>query len=100
MRYDTPVFFQRITPGPYDASTGNYGPDQLQEDCRYASVMDTRTETLRLLFGKISQGSQTIQLQNHYYQPFDRIRIGDRLYSVDYRRRLRHKDVYIVSEVQ
>ena len=55
---------------------------------------------MKLLYGKISQGSLTIQLQNHYDDPFDRIRIGEKLYTVDMSRRLRTKQIYVVSEVQ
>lgn len=101
MRYDTPIYFQRITPGEYDASTGNYGDDNVVETLRYASVMDTRTDTMRLEYGEIREGSLTIHLQNPYTKPFDRIRIGDKVYSVDARRRpkVSRKQVFIVSEV-
>ena len=102
MRYDTPIYFQRITPGEYNAGTGDYGDDTVEEALRYASVMDTRTETMCLEYGEIREGSLTIQLQNPYTEPFDRIRIGDNVYSVDARRRSKvsRKQVFIVSEVQ
>lgn len=100
MRYDTPIYFQKNTQGAYDPDTGNYGPDSITETLRYASVMDTGRETLRLVYGEIRQGSLTIHLQNHYDNLFDRIRVGDRLYTVDYTRRLRVKQVFVVSEVQ
>ena len=41
MRYDTPVYFQKITSGEYDPKTGNYGEDTVEETQRYASIMDT-----------------------------------------------------------
>ena len=47
MRYDTPVYFQRITPGEYDPNTGNYGDDTVEETLRYASVMNTGEERLK-----------------------------------------------------
>ena len=100
MRYDTPIYFQRISSGEYDANTGNYADDNVTETMRYASVMDTRTETMRLVYGEIRQGSVTAHIQNHYTEPFDRIRIGDTVYSVDYRRRLRVKESFVLSEVQ
>lgn len=100
MRYDTPIYFRRIAPGDYDPATGNYGDDTIAEVARYASVMDTSRETMRLIYGEIRQGSLTIHLQNHYDDPFDRIRVGNRLYAVDYARRLRVKQVFVVSEVQ
>lgn len=100
MRYDTPIYFQRITPGAYDQATGNYGGDTVEETLRYASVMDTRTETMHLVYGEIRQGSLTVHIQNHYPNVFERIRVGSKVYTVDYRRRLRVKESFVVSEVQ
>ena len=62
--------------------------------------MDTRTETLRLVYGEIRQDSYTIQLQNHYTNSFDYIEYDGKKYNVDFRRRLRNKETFIVSEVQ
>lgn len=100
LRYDTPIYFQRIVLGDYDASTGDYAESNVTETMQYASVMDTRTETMRLVYGEIRQGSVTAHIQNHYTEPFDRIRIGDTVYSMDYRRRLRVKESFVLSEVQ
>ena len=100
MRYDTPVYFQRITPGEYDPNTGNYGDDTVEETLRYASVMNTGEERLKLVYDGPKHGSLTIQLQTHYTEPFDRIRVGKKIYRVDYSRELRTKHVFVVSEVQ
>lgn len=100
MRCDTPVYFQTINPGAYDASTGNHGEDTTTEEKRDAAVTDTGDETLNLLFGEIKQGVKTVRLQNHYDKPFDRIRIGKKAYQVVRARRLRVKHIFIVSEVQ
>ena len=100
MRFDTPVYFQRITKGEYDASTGNYGDDIIEETLRYADVTDTGTQTLMLIYGTIKQGCLTVRLQNQYNEPFDRLRIGDMIYKVDSSRKLRTKHVLVVSEVQ
>lgn len=100
MRYDTPIYFQKITQGAYNPDTGNYGPDNVTETLRYASVMDTGRETLRLVYGEIRQGSLSIQIQGHYADAFDRIRVGSRVYSVDDSRNLRAKQTFVVSEVQ
>ncbi|MBM6949348.1 hypothetical protein [Mordavella massiliensis] len=100
MRYDTPVYFQRITPGEYNPNTGNYADDTVEETPRYASVMNTGEETLRLVYDGPKQGSLTIQIQNHYEEPFDRIRVGNKLYAVDYSRKLRLKHTFVVSGVQ
>lgn len=100
MRFDTPVYFQTIKAGAYDASTGNYGEDTVTEEMRYASVTDTGAETLNLIYGEIRQGVKTIRLQNRYEKPFDRIKIGKKVYRVDRVRLLRQKQTFIVSEVQ
>ena len=100
MRYDTPIYFQKITPGEYDAESGNYEADTIEETLRYASVMDTGAQAMTLVYGKIQQGSLTIHLQNQYQDPFDYIRIRDRVYRVDSVRNLRVKQCLIVSEVQ
>ena len=100
MRYDVPIYFQTVVPGEYDKKTGNYADNQIIEVRRYASVMDTGAETMRLVYGTIRQGSLTIQLQNQYTKPFDRIRVGQKIYQVDSRRDLRTKQTFVVSEVQ
>ena len=54
---------------------------------------------MQIVYGGIRQGSVTVQLQNHYQKPFDRIRIGNTTYKVDYTRKLRVKQTFILSEV-
>lgn len=100
MRYDTPIYFQTDKPGAYDASTGDYGESTITEVKRYASVTSAGDETVRLIYGELKQGCLVVRLQNHYTAPFDRIRIGEKLYSVDRARRLRVKQCFVVSEVQ
>lgn len=100
MRYDTPIYFQRVVPGEYNKSTGDYGDDTVEETTVYASVMNTGTDTMRLLYGEIRQGGLTVHIQNRYTGSFDRIRIGDKVYTVDRRRTLRTKESFVLSEVQ
>ena len=101
MRYDTPFYFQSVVKkGEYDSSTGNYGADTVTEDECWASVTDSKTETVKMVYGELKQGCKTIRLQNIYRKPFDKIRIGDKRYSVDFSRKLRTKHVFVVSEVQ
>lgn len=97
MRYDKPVFFQRIKPSEYNAESGDYGADVITEVKRYASVTDTGTEQLKLIYGNIKQGSRTIRLQRPYLKPFDKIRIDEKIYSVSVER---HLKIFIVAEVQ
>lgn len=100
MRCDTEIFFQAITPGEYDESTGDYKADAVLEEKKRASVTDTGTDTMNLVYGSVKQGSKTVRLQTHYKKPFDRIRIGNALYRVDFERKLRTKHVFVVSEVK
>ena len=100
MRYDTPVYFQKIVPGRYDASTGNYKEDVITEKKKYADITDAGTDTLNLVYGEIKQGVKVIRLQSRYQETFNRIRIGDKMYRVDFSRNLRMKQIFVVSEVQ
>lgn len=98
MRFDKPIYFQRVT-SEYDASTGDYS-DDIKETKKRASVTDSGVETMHLIYGAIYQGSKTIRLQNHYNEPFDSIRIGSKKYNVDFSRKLDNKHIFVVSEVQ
>ena len=100
MRCDTPVYFQAVKKGEYDPDTGNYAEDTVTEDKVFASVTNSTTETLNLVYGSIKQGSYTVRLQNIYKKPFDRIRIGEKTYRVDFSRELKLKHTFVVSEVQ
>lgn len=99
MVYNTPVFFQTLTEGAYNAETGDYGDDVISEVPRYASVVDTPDGTAQIVYGTIRQGSRTITLQRAYTGSFDLIRIGDRRYRVDDMRSPHGKGIYICSEV-
>jgi len=100
MRYDKSIYFRKNGTETYNPTTGNYDcGEPLDMECM-ASVMDTKEETMHLIYGQIKQGSLTVQLQNHYNDSFDLIRIGEKLYSVDYKRNLRVKQIFLISEVQ
>lgn len=100
MRFDTPVYFQKVQSGEYEKATGDYGAESVEEEMRYANVTDAGTETLKLVYGEIRQGCRVVRLQRYYRKAFSRLRIGDRLYQVELSRKLRNKQVFIVSEVQ
>ena len=99
MRYDTPVYFCKVTDQGYNYDTGDYDDGHVVEDIRHASVENTRDETLHFVYGEMRENSMTIRLQNHYQKPFDYIRIKNKRYKVDYIRRLRVKQAFVVSEV-
>lgn len=103
MRYNTPIYFQYVTPGEYDANTGDYGPDVVTEVMKRADVTDSTTETLKFVYGEIKHGCKTIRLQQSFRDAFDRIRIfdelsgKDRLYHVD--KDMLKKRVFVAREV-
>lgn len=99
MRYDKPIYFQRMVQGSYNEQTGNYDDDSIVEDMVMASVMDTQTQTMMQVYGQIRQGSLTCHIQNIYDKPFGFIRIGTKKYKADYSRRLRTKESFVLSEV-
>ena len=100
MRYDTPIYFCKSGVSTYNSGTGDYDTAAPVETERMASVMDTNEETMRLLYGQIRQGGLMIQLQNHYDDAFDYIRIGTKKYTVNLKRSLRIKQTLYVSEAQ
>ena len=99
MRFDTPIYFQTIET-VYDEASGNYYESVVSEEKRSASVTSAGDETLRLIYGELKQGCLTVRLLNHYNKPFDRIKIGNKVYRADKARRLRVKHIFVVSEVQ
>lgn len=100
MRYDTLVYFMRLTPGAYDPKTGNYTEDVWTEVPAWASVMDTKAQMMQLIYGGLQQGSLTLHIQNHTEGEFGRVKIGDRVYRIDVTRHFRRRQSFIVSEVQ
>ena len=99
MRYDTPIYFQLIRQGIYDPKTGDYADGDPVETKVYADVTDTSTDTKQILYGDIKRNSKVIRLQQHYTRTYNRIRIGEKQYIVDFERKLRTKQILVVSEV-
>lgn len=99
MRFDTPIYFQSIKKGTYNAKTGDYEPDVVTEVKTYADVTDAREDAITLIYGSIRQGAKVVRLLRPLplLMTFDRIRIGDKIYIVDFSRR---NKAFYVSEVQ
>lgn len=100
MRYDTPIYFEKLSPGVYDETVGDYGEPVVVSTKRLASVVNTSDKQMRLIYGGIREGSKTISLLNAYGEVFDRIRVGSKLYTVDRRISLRTKQAFVCSEIQ
>lgn len=100
MRYDTPIYFEKLSPGVYDETVGDYGEPVVVSAKRLASVVNTSEKQMHLIYGGIREGSKTISLLNAYGEVFDRIRVGSKLYTVDRRISLRTKQAFVCSEIQ
>lgn len=100
MRFDKPIYFQLYEQGEYNPETGDYEESLVSEVKKYADETDAGAETLNLIYGTLQQGAKVLRLQQHYNGAFDRIRIGSKVYRVDFERKLRQKHVFVVSEVQ
>jgi uncharacterized protein (DUF169 family) len=99
MRYDKRIELVTLTPGGYDATTGNYNEDTETAVPVFASVLPTKTDTLNLVYGSLKQDSLTCHVQNHVKQPFSYMRIDGALYRVDYSKKLQTKETFVVSKV-
>ena len=99
MRYDTPIYFEKLSPGVYDETVGDYGDPVVVSTKRLASVVNTSDKQMHLIYGGIREGSKTISLLNAYGEVFDRIRVGSKLYTVDRRISLRTKQAFVCSEI-
>ena len=77
--------------------SGNYDDDFIEETKRFASVTDSGVQALTLIYGGIKQGSKVIRLQTPYNANFASVRIGSKVYKVDFSR---NNKIFVVSEVQ
>ena len=100
MRYITPIFFQRVEPGGYNADTGDYDRDIVIESMQYADITDSSDRAVEMIYGELREGTLTVRLERPYTAPFDYIRIGNKRYKADMKRSTFQKMALVVSEVQ
>ena len=99
MRYDTFAYFQSITEGAYDASTGDYADPEIVEDKVLCSHPVSASErVLQHVFGEVRKRALIIHTQNAYRKPFSRIRIGTKVYQATTTSYLRSKGGYVLTE--
>lgn len=97
MRYNKQVSFYKFDAKTYDPSTGDYTSlDYGYVKFTIGSVMDTKTEMVKLIYGDLKQESKTIIIQGYMDEPFNFIIIDNKFYKCDYRRRLKNKETFIV----
>ena len=51
MRYDTPIYFEKLSPGAYDETVGDYGDPVVVSAKRLASVVNTSDKQMHLIYG-------------------------------------------------
>lgn len=106
MRFDREIYFQYITEGAFDPSTGDHADPAIIEVRKMADVNDTTRDTLMLVFGELRQGSKTACIQGRIAQGYSRIRIRDRtaskdrIYQVKAVRELERLTTFVLEEVQ
>ncbi|WP_283650856.1 hypothetical protein [Ileibacterium valens] len=100
MRYNTKIELVHIEPGNYDPKTGNYSEGIETSKTVWADVTSTGIEKMNLVYGRITQGSLTIRLQQIPVFKFEKIRINGVLYQVDTSKFYRSKATLYVSKVK
>ena len=95
MRYFLPVYFLYVK-SELNTKTGNHEETIIFEELKRADVTDSATDVLKIIYGDLKKKSLTIRLQRAYTKPFNRIRVGKKMYRVDWSR---HDRVFVVSEV-
>ena len=96
MRYNKPVYFQRLTPDKYDTETGDYVENEPLEDKKFADVTDAGMNTQQIVYGTLKKGSIVVRLQQPYIKPFDYIRFAEKRYKADF---IRGGRAFICHEV-
>lgn len=96
MRYDKKIILVKRGPATYNTATGDYDEAANIEKPVMASVVDTSAEKMMQIYGKIMQGSYTVQLQGKHEA--DSIIVDNKPYHIDRTRYLRNKTVYTVTE--
>lgn len=99
MRYDKEIFFQTVSQGEYDPQTGDYGDPVIEETKRDAAVYSYSAQAQIKDFGKLMGEMVKIHLQNDYEEPFDQVRIGDKIYKVFDRSHMRVKGAFILRRI-
>ncbi len=100
MRYDKQVYFVKEGTKTYDPNTGDYTVSKPIKTMKWANISDAGTETLKILFGEIKQGTKIIRLKNNYKEPFDYIEIDGEKYTSTLKREYRMGCAFYVGESQ
>lgn len=100
MIYNTPVYFQKVIVGEYDAETGDYGHDTVEEVMKWADISDAGDNTVQFVYGEARSDVVVVRLQHRYGEPFDFIRIGSKRYHADRIRSGLIGQAFVCSEVQ
>ena len=97
MRFDKVIFLVEKGTSKFDYETGNTKVDDPIKKKFYASISDTGTERMSLLYGGVRQNALTVTLKNINLQNIDYIEIDGKKYNIDNLTVGRNKKVLEVS---
>lgn len=83
MRYNTPIYFIKYGKSEYDYDTGDYIEGEPTITCRNANVTETSDDNIAIEPGKVPEANVIIRLQHKFTEPYDVIKIGEKLYQTN-----------------
>ena len=96
MRYDKPIYFQKLAPDRYDPETGDYVENGATEIEKFADVTDAGINMLQIIYGSIKEGAIVVKIQQPFVKAFDYIRVDEKRYKADF---IRGGRVFVCHEV-
>lgn len=97
MRFDKIIYLVEKGTSKFDYGTGNTKVDEPIKKKFYASISDTGTERMSLLYGGVRQNALTVTLKNAVIQNIDYLEIDGKKYNIDNLTIGRNKKVLEVS---
>lgn len=83
MRYNTPVYIRRNSPGTYNPNTGNYELSEPEEEKMYADVQEEETVMHTQDLGAVAEKVITVTFQQPPSRPFTSIRYGETVFRME-----------------
>lgn len=83
MRFDKVIYLVGKGTSKFDYETGNTKVDEPIKKKFYASISDTGTERMSLLYGGARQNALTVTLKNVNAQNIDYLEIDGKKYNID-----------------
>ncbi len=97
MRYDKYIYIIRETTGSYNPVTGDYDDTIIEKEKIKANISPVSDYKKNLLFGRISDKTLNICIQNKIKKPFLKIEYEGLVYNVIETKILNNKQLIVVS---